>query len=115
MKTDFTIREAQQTDTIALKELFQNTVLAVNSKDYSQAEVEDWASCGDDLSNIEEMIKTHYFIVAVNQQSQIVGFSLGIPRVHIGMVLLCQYTVCFFDRRLISIFPDAEHLVIISL
>jgi len=62
MKTDFTIREAQQTDTIALKELFQNTVLAVNSKDYSQAEVEDWASCGDDLSNIEEMIKTHYFI-----------------------------------------------------
>ena len=42
MKTDFTIREAQQTDTIALKELFQNTVLAVNSKDYSQAEVEDW-------------------------------------------------------------------------
>lgn len=75
MKTDFTIREAQQTDTIALKELFQNTVLAVNSKDYSQAEVEDWASCGDDLSNIEEMIKTHYFIVAVNQQSQIVGFS----------------------------------------
>ena len=30
MKTDFTIREAQQTDTIALKELFQNTVLAVN-------------------------------------------------------------------------------------
>ena len=30
---------------------------------------------GDDLSNIEEMIKTHYFIVAVNQQSQIVGFS----------------------------------------
>ena len=52
MKTDFTIREAQQTDTIALKELFQNTVLAVNSKDYSQAEVEDWASCGDDLSNL---------------------------------------------------------------
>jgi len=80
MKTDFTIRETQQTDTIALKELFQNTVLAVNSKDYSQAEVEDWASCGDDLSNIEEMIKTHYFIVAVNQQSQIVGFSSITPQ-----------------------------------
>ena len=32
---------------------FINTVLAVNSKDYSQAEVEDWASCGDDLSNID--------------------------------------------------------------
>ena len=75
MKTDFTIRQAQQSDAVALKELFQNTVLVINRRDYSQAEVEDWASCGDDLSNIEEMIKTHYFIVAVNQQSQIVGFS----------------------------------------
>lgn len=90
MKTDFTIREAQQTDTIALKELFQNTVLAVNSKDYSQAEVEDWASCGDDLSNIEEMIKTHYFIVAVNQQSQIVGFHL--------LRLKAIYILCLFTR-----------------
>ena len=79
MKTDFTIRQALQSDVVALKELFQNTVLVINRRDYSQAEVEDWASCGDDLSNIEEMIKTHYFIVAVNQQSQIVGFSSITP------------------------------------
>ena len=64
-----------QSDAVELKNLFQNTVLAINRRDYSQAEVEDWASCGDDLSNIEDMIKTHYFIVAVNQQSEIVGFS----------------------------------------
>ena len=64
-----------QSDAVELKNLFQNTVLAINRRDYSQAEVEDWASCGDDLSNIENMIKTHYFIVAVNQQSEIVGFS----------------------------------------
>jgi len=99
MKTDFTIREAQQTDTIALKELFQNTVLAVNSKDYSQAEVEDWASCGDDLSNIEEMIKTHYFIVAVNQQSQIVGFS-SITSIYI----LCLFTRTFKVKVLLRCF-----------
>ena len=42
---------------------------------YSEAEVADWASCGNDLSRIKDMIKTHYFIVATNQQSQIVGFS----------------------------------------
>ena len=75
MKADFMIRVALQSDTVELKQLFQNTVLAINRRDYSQAEVEDWASCGDDLSNIEDMIKTHYFIVAVNQQSEIVGFS----------------------------------------
>ena len=101
MKTDFTIREAQQTDTIALKELFQNTVLAINSKDYSQAEVEDWASCGDDLSNIEEMIKTHYFIVAVNQQSQIVGFSSITSQ---GYYILCLFTRTFKVKVLLRCF-----------
>lgn len=80
MKADCIIRAALQSDAVELKNLFQNTVLAINRRDYSQAEVEDWASCGDDLSNIEDMIKTHYFIVAVNQQSEIVGFSSITPQ-----------------------------------
>ena len=80
MKADFIIRAALQSDAVELKKLFQNTVLAINRRDYSQAEVEDWASCGDDLYNIEVMIKTLYFIVAVNQQSEIVGFSSITPQ-----------------------------------
>lgn len=80
MKANFIIRAALRSDAVELKNLFQNTVLAINRRDYSQAEVEDWASCGDDLSNIEDMIKTHYFIVAVNQQSEIVGFSSITPQ-----------------------------------
>ena len=59
MKTEFTIRQAQQPDAVELRELFQNTVLVINRRDYSQAEVEDWASCGDNLSQIGDMIKTH--------------------------------------------------------
>ena len=54
--------------------------MCIRDSDYSQAEVEDWASCGDDLSKIEDMIKTHYFIVAVNRQSEIVGFSSITPQ-----------------------------------
>ena len=80
MKADFIIRAALQSDAVELKKLFQNTVLAINRRDDSQAEVEDWASCGDDLSNIEDMIKIHYFIVAINQQSEIVGFSSITPQ-----------------------------------
>ena len=80
MKANFIIRAALESDAVELKNLFQNTVLAINRRDYSQAEVEDWASCGDNLSNIEDMIKTHYFIVAVNQQSEIVGFSSITPQ-----------------------------------
>lgn len=91
MKADCIIRAALQSDAVELKNLFQNTVLAINRRDYSQAEVEDWASCGDNLSNIEDMIKTHYFIVAVNQQSEIVGFS----SYHFPGLF---HTLCLFTR-----------------
>lgn len=80
MKENFVIRTAHQSDSAELRDLYRNTVLTVNRRDYSQAEVEDWASCGEDLSKIEGMIKSHYFIVAVNHQSQIVGFSSITPQ-----------------------------------
>ena len=73
MNTDFTIRIAQPADVLELKDLFQDTVLNINRRDYSKAEVEDWASCGNDISHIKEMIRTHFFIVATNQQLQVVG------------------------------------------
>ena len=75
MRANFITRAAQQSDIIELKSLYQNTVLTINRRDYSQAEVEDWASCGDNLSKWEDMIKTHYVIIAINRQSEIVGFS----------------------------------------
>ena len=68
MNTDFTIRIAQPADVLELKDLFQDTVLNINRRDYSKAEVEDWASCGNDISHIKEMIRTYFFIVATNQQ-----------------------------------------------
>ncbi len=76
----FSIRQATPNDITEIKELYKNTILTINRRDYSQEEVEDWASCGDDLSKIGEMIKTHYFIVAINQQLQIVGFSSITPQ-----------------------------------
>ena len=58
MNTDFTIRIAQQSDALELMSLFQETVLHINKRDYSEAEVADWASCGNDISHIKEMIRT---------------------------------------------------------
>ena len=75
-----TTRIALNTDIEEIQSLYRNTVLVINRRNYSQEEVEDWASCGDDLSKLESMIKTHYFIVAVNQQLQIVGFSSITPQ-----------------------------------
>lgn len=76
----FSIRQATLNDITEIKELYENTVLTINRQHYSQEEVEDWASCGDDISKIRKMIKTHHFIVAVNQLSQIVGFSSITPQ-----------------------------------
>jgi len=45
MNEQFSIRAARQSDAVAIKDLFQNTVLTVNRLNYSQEEVEDWASC----------------------------------------------------------------------
>ena len=45
MNTDFTIRIAQQSDSLELMSLFQETVLHINKRDYSEAEVADLASC----------------------------------------------------------------------
>lgn len=73
-------RIALNTDIEEIRALYQNTVLVINRRDYSQAEVEDWASCGNNLSVLEERIKTHYFIVAINRQSEIVGFSSITPQ-----------------------------------
>ena len=79
MNTDFTIRTARLSDSTELKNLFQDTILTINRQNYSQEECEDWASCGDDVSRMEEMINTHFFIVAINSQKQIVGFSSITP------------------------------------
>jgi len=80
MNTGYTIRTAGRFDAVELKDLFQSTVLTVNRRNYSQEEVEDWALCGNDISHIEDMINAHYFIVAVNQKSQIVGFASITPQ-----------------------------------
>ena len=70
------IRVANATDTNELKELYQSTVLNINIRDYTQEEVEDWASCGNDLKNWEEQFAgDFYFVVAENEEKQILGFA----------------------------------------
>ena len=44
MNTDFTIRIAQPADVLELKDLFQDTVLNINRRDYSKAEVAETIS-----------------------------------------------------------------------
>ena len=73
--TDITFRPATVTDIPELKELFCNTVLTVNARDYTAEEVADWASCGDLPSHWEELFAALHFIAACDAEDRIVGFT----------------------------------------
>lgn len=71
----YKFREATLTDIPELKEMYQSTLRAVNSADYTSEEIEDWVSCGDDLAHLADLITNLWFIVALNDSGRIIGFS----------------------------------------
>lgn len=71
----FSIRAATIDDIPALKQLFRDTILFINSRDYSQEEVADWASCGEDDSRWEYLISSLHFVVAQYERSGLAGFA----------------------------------------
>ncbi|NDV66649.1 GNAT family N-acetyltransferase [Bacteroides sp. 224] len=69
------IRQASPSDIPILKELYQNTIMTVNRKDYTVEEVEDWASCVDDVSYLVEHFDEQHYVVAESKNGMIVGFA----------------------------------------
>ncbi len=68
-------RSVTSADIPELKELFRDTVLTVNSRDYTAKEVADWASCGNRPGRWEELLATLHFIAACDTEGRIVGFT----------------------------------------
>ncbi|MBR9847033.1 MAG: GNAT family N-acetyltransferase [Algicola sp.] len=66
-------REATQDDLPLITSIYRDTIRAVNSKDYSEAQVEAWSKGADDLKKWRDRIKKFYFLVA-EVNDQIVGF-----------------------------------------
>lgn len=75
MKHEFSFRTATMNDISELKELFRNTVMTVNRRDYTAEEVADWASCCESDECWEELLATLHFIVATDADRRIVGFT----------------------------------------
>ncbi|MBC9908827.1 GNAT family N-acetyltransferase [Chitinophaga varians] len=69
------IRKADVSDIPALRDLFQSTIRAVNSKDYNPEQIAAWAGRGDRLSSLEKRINTQYFYVAETPEKIIAGFA----------------------------------------
>lgn len=71
----YKFRKATLADIPELKEMYKATLRAVNSADYTPEEIEDWASCGDNSAHLTDLITNLYFLVALNENNQIIGFT----------------------------------------
>lgn len=72
---NYNFRKATLADIPELKEMYKATLRAVNSADYTPEEIEDWASCGDNTAHLTDLITNLYFLVALNENNQIIGFT----------------------------------------
>lgn len=72
---NYNIRPLEEKDIHDMQNLFHSTVLNVNIKDYTTEEVEDWASCGDDMEHWKEILFNNQFIGAFNEQGCLIGYS----------------------------------------
>jgi len=54
--------------------LFRETILHINSKDYSDLQVQKWASRADNSNKWRDRIRHQYFLVA-EKDDQIIGFG----------------------------------------
>ncbi len=68
------IRKYRQSDCKVLAELFFNTVHTVNAKDYTEEQLNAWATRQIDLKKWSRSFLEHYSIVAV-ENGLIVGFG----------------------------------------
>lgn len=75
MSPAYRVRPLTEHDIPQMQALFRDTVLAVNSKDYTKEEAEDWASCGDSGEHWRKLLSENSFIAALDAQGRIVGFS----------------------------------------
>lgn len=68
------IREYQSSDCEELTKLFYNTVHTVNAKDYTEEQLDAWATGQVDLNKWDQSLREHYSIVAVENE-MLVGFG----------------------------------------
>ena len=68
------IRQAKNDDIVEITRLFYETIQNINSRDYSQEEIDDWSSWHTDFDKWNTKIIEQYFVVAT-LDSKIVGFA----------------------------------------
>lgn len=71
---DIEIRQATIEDIPYITSIFRDTIVHINSKDYSDKQIRVWSSGANDIEKWQERIHNSYFIVAENR-GNILGFA----------------------------------------
>lgn len=71
---DIDIRQATLEDIPYITSLFRDTIVHINSRDHSDAQIRIWSSSADDIEQWTDRIENSYFIVA-EYRDTIVGFA----------------------------------------
>lgn len=70
------IRRAIEDDLDQIRQLFYETVVTINSKDYTSEQINSWASGYKNVDSWRKKIKEQYFLVAVTpEDNNIIGFG----------------------------------------
>ena len=105
------IRKAIEKDITGIRELFRQTILSVNLKDYTPEQAKAWADRGNDNEVWKERIAEQYFIVA-EINNVIVGFAALKPDGYLNsMFVHTAYQGIGIASALLN---DIEKQVIIS-
>ena len=92
---NYRFRKATLADIPELKEMYKATLRAINKADYTPEEIEDWASCGDDIQHLTDLITNLYFIVALNEENQIIGFNTAAKNEIMPQTPFASFSLCF--------------------
>lgn len=74
----FIITTAQSTDFAQIREVFRQTILHINIRDYSHEQVKIWSSVADNDDRWTEWFDNQYFLIA-KKDIQIVGYGSMTP------------------------------------
>ena len=69
------IRKAMPDDIDELKQLYFDTIVIVNKKDYTEEQVQAWASTAYRSNGLLKRMNEQYFFVAKNEDKKIIGFA----------------------------------------
>ncbi len=91
------IRKAEEKDVEGISELYYGTVRSINSKDYSEKEIEVWSSSAFNFERWKKNIAEQYFLVAEEEEEDnlIIGFSSITPEGYLDFM----YVHKDFQRR----------------